>query len=214
MVSLMSVPAVLTATLPPAQLGAAFKAEHAKADAIIGYAARVQDWPLLEQAVDEKIAEQKWFVEEWWDKNVGANWGGNRSKNADTAFLNVQRAETATGISQQQVARWRKELRNPDKYREKLILAACRKAGLKSAANHRAEGTGENEWYTPTEYVEAAREVMGAIDLGYRIILIDGALCSTSDESHDAILALYRQRFDIQVGVATIEEILDVWRQQ
>src|SRR6185437_6234566 len=40
--------------------------------------------------------------------------------------------------------------------------------------------------------------VLSAIDLGYRIILIDGALCSTSDESHDAILALYRQRFEIQ----------------
>ena len=29
------------------------------------------------------------------------------------------------------------------------------------ADNHRAEGTGENEWYTPPEYIEMAREVMG-----------------------------------------------------
>lgn len=29
----------------------------------------------------------------------------------------------------------------------------------------RAQGTGENEWYTPAEYVEAAREVLGAFDL-------------------------------------------------
>ena len=56
--------------------------------------------------------------------------------------------------------------------------------------------------------------VLSAIDLGYRIILVDGALCSTSDESHDAILALYRQRFDIQVGVAKLEEVLDAWKQE
>lgn len=31
--------------------------------------------------------------------------------------------------------------------------------------NHRAQGTGENEWYTPTQYVELARSVMGGFDV-------------------------------------------------
>jgi phage N-6-adenine-methyltransferase len=31
--------------------------------------------------------------------------------------------------------------------------------------NHRAQGTGQNEWYTPAEYIQAVRDVLGAIDL-------------------------------------------------
>jgi len=56
--------------------------------------------------------------------------------------------------------------------------------------------------------------VLSAIDLGYRIILVQDALCSSSDESHDAILGLYCQRFDIQVGVAGLEQILDLWKSE
>ena len=31
--------------------------------------------------------------------------------------------------------------------------------------NHRAQGTGENEWYTPPEHLELARQVLGGFDL-------------------------------------------------
>jgi hypothetical protein len=31
--------------------------------------------------------------------------------------------------------------------------------------NHRARGTGENEWYTPAKYIDDARKVLGQIDL-------------------------------------------------
>lgn len=31
--------------------------------------------------------------------------------------------------------------------------------------NHRAQGTGENEWYTPQEHIDAAYKVLGSVDL-------------------------------------------------
>lgn len=45
------------------------KAIDAKADALIAYAKKVKDWPLLEEAVEVKIQNQREFVK-WWDANV------------------------------------------------------------------------------------------------------------------------------------------------
>ena len=54
--------------------------------------------------------------------------------------------------------------------------------------------------------------VLSAIDLGYRVILVVDALCSSSDEMHDAIIGLYANRFDIQVETTRLEEILSLWK--
>jgi len=54
--------------------------------------------------------------------------------------------------------------------------------------------------------------VLGAVDLGYRVVLATDALCSTSDEAHDSLLALYRQRFSQQIEAASVDEILAIWR--
>jgi nicotinamidase-related amidase len=53
--------------------------------------------------------------------------------------------------------------------------------------------------------------VLAAVDRGYRVILAEDALCSSSDESHDAMLDLYTKRFDIQIEVAPTAAILDSW---
>jgi nicotinamidase-related amidase len=54
--------------------------------------------------------------------------------------------------------------------------------------------------------------VLDAIDLGYRIIVVTDAICSSSDEGHDALLTVYRTRFSEQVETADVETILSAWR--
>ena len=72
--------------------------------------AAVDAW-LAEQAVDIKIEEQKEFVG-WWRDNVSANHGGNRKQVRGSSHLNFEQAEELTGITQQQVSRWAKSVRD------------------------------------------------------------------------------------------------------
>jgi nicotinamidase-related amidase len=53
--------------------------------------------------------------------------------------------------------------------------------------------------------------VLGAVDHGYRVILVTDGICSSSDEGHDALLTMYRKRFSEQIEVATSEQVLAAW---
>ena len=54
--------------------------------------------------------------------------------------------------------------------------------------------------------------VLGAVDLGYRVILIREAICSFSDAGHDALMQLYHQRYTGQIEVADAATIAARWR--
>jgi nicotinamidase-related amidase len=54
--------------------------------------------------------------------------------------------------------------------------------------------------------------ILGAVDYGYRVVLARDALCSSSDQTHDAILALFETRYSEQVEAAETETILENWR--
>jgi nicotinamidase-related amidase len=53
--------------------------------------------------------------------------------------------------------------------------------------------------------------VLAAVDYGYRVIIAEDAVCSSSDEGHDALIALFNQRFDVQLEPAKVEVILSAW---
>jgi nicotinamidase-related amidase len=53
--------------------------------------------------------------------------------------------------------------------------------------------------------------VLGAIDLGYRIVVVSDGVCSSADQPHDHLLALYSDRFSLQVETAECREVLEAW---
>lgn len=54
--------------------------------------------------------------------------------------------------------------------------------------------------------------ILGAIDWGFRAILVTDALCSSADETHDAMMDIYMNRFGEQVEVVTTQTLLDSWQ--
>ncbi len=53
--------------------------------------------------------------------------------------------------------------------------------------------------------------VLGAVDRGYRVILVTDALCSSSDNAHDAQVEVYRSRYGQQVETVTADILLRRW---
>jgi nicotinamidase-related amidase len=51
--------------------------------------------------------------------------------------------------------------------------------------------------------------VLGAVDHGYRVVLVTDAICSSSDDGHDALMRMYTSRFDIQIELASTVEAID-----
>jgi nicotinamidase-related amidase len=49
---------------------------------------------------------------------------------------------------------------------------------------------------------------LGAIDLGYRVILLKDAVCSSANETHDATLELLGGRFSVQVEITDTDAFL------
>jgi phage N-6-adenine-methyltransferase len=143
-----------------------FLAEQDLAKRLETLARVMRDWEKLLLAIDFQIAQQEKFVAGW-DERVRIRHGGDRSKNPVPGSWSAPEAEARTGIKQQQVSRWRGWLASDqiDAYRQRLRDVAYHTAGLLLEKPHRALGTGEADWFTPPLFIEAARSVLGEIDL-------------------------------------------------
>jgi nicotinamidase-related amidase len=54
--------------------------------------------------------------------------------------------------------------------------------------------------------------VLGAVDLGFRVVIVQDALCSSSDAGHDALMTMYRMRFNEQIDLVSAAELFEMWR--
>ena len=54
--------------------------------------------------------------------------------------------------------------------------------------------------------------VLDAVDLGYPVILVRDAVCSSSDAGHDALLEVYHRRYSLQIQTADAQDILRHWK--
>lgn len=114
------------------------------------------------------------------EKNTGVKLNG---KNSDGEFRQLPTGTTEVpkltdyGISKKQSSVFQQIAKIPEKKFEQFIqekkqdvenaVAELTTAGALRLAKgaHVSNNSGENEWYTPPQYIESARKVMGSIDL-------------------------------------------------
>ncbi len=141
-------------------------------------AKRIKDWPVLEKAVDGKIEEQGKFIV-WRNGNIRGV--GQPQKNGDCSVtkLSDQQITDISGVTKKQAERIADRLIQRDEYREYLLGTEYRAAhleGNEDTISPRTIGTGNDEWFTPSQYIELARKVLGEIDL-------DPASCDAAQET-------------------------------
>jgi hypothetical protein len=50
-----------------------------------------------------------------------------------------------------------------------------------------------------------------AVNIGFRVVIVEDALCSTSDAGHDALMTMYRLLFNEQIDLVRAEQLADIW---
>lgn len=153
--------------------------------------------------------------------------GYHPARTVFTRFIPVDRPEQACGTWRRYYDRWAEvtaERLGPDPLRlvaglERFVPPAevidkwVYSPWTEGALHRRLAGSGIDTLVITGGETDVCvlATVLGAIDRGYRTILVGDAICSSSDATHDALMQLYLGRFSEQLEVADTAEILASW---
>lgn len=142
------------------QLPAHFKPQEAKAkqiaiDAGLQHAAAIGNMDAIERAAEVKVQHVADCVE-WWKGNVRGD--GRPAKNdCSTATVSVSEAEEIIGLRKHSISRWSKRLKDREKFKNQIAVAALKKAiGTSAESSQLVQQSISNEHYTPSKYIDAA----------------------------------------------------------
>ncbi len=94
------------------------------------------------------------------------------------------------------------------------VIDKARYSGLAEAAlpAHMRERRADGLIVTGSETdVCVLATVLGAVDAGYPVILVRDAVCSSSDQGHDALICIFTRRYGRQIEVADAGDVLARW---
>ncbi len=128
--------------------------------------AKAKDAAGLETAIRDKLTAQAEFVF-WWDTQAAKAQGQRTDQLRNGSVTKLQAGHDGLP-DRMTISRWRKKLNDPRDFEmayEEALLKYRQWLEFDTTTTHVGHNTGEFEWYTPKALVEAAREVLGAIDL-------------------------------------------------
>lgn len=151
-----------------------------KSEALAVYAKQIQDRKAEIQFAEIRLRAERRFGEI--SKEIPK--GSGRPSNSGQPGQNKAHALAETGVSVRDASRYESLAEIPEEEIESIVAVAVEAGELKvrqilqnqSSGPHVTNNSGENEWYTPAVYLDAARHVMGGIDL-------DPASCARANET-------------------------------
>jgi nicotinamidase-related amidase len=197
---------------------------------------RLLPLPLTERSVHLCVGMQRIFSAEgpwptpWMDRVlpvVDALASRHPERTVFTRFVPSERPDEMPGMWQRYYTRWRVATR--ERLDRRLLglmpplAALCPPATVIDKTRYSA--------FAEPELVEHLRQrdadalivsgsetdvcvlatVLDAVDIGYRVIVVRDAMCSSSDEGHEMLMRLYHTRFTEQIGTANADAILARW---